>query len=48
MFGADIEERALQQGFRLSPKGEDEFARFLKSETDRWGRLIKAAKITAT
>lgn len=48
MFSRDIEDKAVQQGFRISPKGTDEFARFLKSEVDRWNRIIKAAKITAS
>ena len=48
LFSADFEERAKQQGFRLSPKGSDDFGRFLKSEIDRWSRLIKTAKITAS
>lgn len=48
MFSADVEERAKQQGFRISPKGSDDFSRFLKSEIDRWSRLIKVANIKAT
>lgn len=48
MFSADVEERAKQQGFRISPKGADDFSRFLKSEIDRWSRLIKVANIKAT
>ncbi|MES2936193.1 MAG: tripartite tricarboxylate transporter substrate binding protein [Pseudomonadota bacterium] len=48
MFSRDIEEKANQQGFRISPKGSDEFGRYLKSEIDRWSRIIKTAKITAT
>lgn len=48
VFGRDTEEKAVQQGFRISPKGADDFARFLKSEIDRWSRLIKTAKITAS
>jgi tripartite-type tricarboxylate transporter receptor subunit TctC len=48
MFGRDIEEKASQQGFRVGPKGADEFARYLESEVDRWGRIIRLAKITAT
>lgn len=47
-FSRDIEEKAKLQGFRLNPKGSDEFGRFLKSEVDRWSRIIKVAKITAT
>lgn len=48
MFSRDIEEKANQQGFRISPKGSEEFGRYLKSEVDRWSRIIKTAKITAT
>ena len=48
MYGAEVEERAKQQGFRVTPKGSDEFARFLKTEIERWSRIIKTAKITAT
>ena len=45
---AEVEERAKQQGFRVTPQGSDEFARFLKTEIERWSRIIKTAKITAT
>jgi tripartite-type tricarboxylate transporter receptor subunit TctC len=48
MYSAEVEERAKAQGFRVSQKGSDEFARFLKSEIDRWSRIIKTAKITPT
>lgn len=48
MYSADVEERAKQQGFRVSQKGSEEFSRFLKSEIDRWSRIIKTAKITPT
>ncbi|MFO1191066.1 MAG: tripartite tricarboxylate transporter substrate binding protein [Rhodoferax sp.] len=44
----DMAERATQQGFRLSPRGAEEFAVFLKSEVELWSRVIKAAKITAS
>lgn len=47
MAAPDLAERATQQGFRINAKGSDEFAAFLKSEIDLWGRVIKAAKITA-
>jgi tripartite-type tricarboxylate transporter receptor subunit TctC len=47
MAAPDLAERATQQGFRINAKGADEFAAFLKSEIDLWGRVIKAAKITA-
>ena len=48
MFSAEVEERAKQQGFRVTPKGATEFAVFLKSEIERWSRIIRTAKITAT
>ena len=48
MFTKDVEDRAKVQGFKVSPKGPQEFASFLQSEISRWGRLIKAAKITAS
>ncbi|MBC7601007.1 MAG: tripartite tricarboxylate transporter substrate binding protein [Polaromonas sp.] len=48
MFSAEVEERAKQQGFRVTPKGPDDFAIFLKSEIERWSRIIRTAKITAT
>lgn len=48
MFSSDVEERAKQQGFRVTQKGSEEFARFLKTEIERWSRLIRTAKITPT
>jgi tripartite-type tricarboxylate transporter receptor subunit TctC len=48
MFTKDVEDRAKVQGFKVSPKGPQEFASFLQNEISRWSRLIKAAKITAT
>lgn len=48
MFSREVEERANQQGFRISPKGAEEFSRFLKIEIERWSRIIKSAKITVT
>jgi tripartite-type tricarboxylate transporter receptor subunit TctC len=48
MFSAEVEERARQQGFRVTPKGPDDFAIFLRSEIERWSRIIRTAKITAT
>lgn len=47
MYSRDVEEKANAQGFRVTAKGSDEFARFLKTEIDRWSRIIKTAKITA-
>jgi tripartite-type tricarboxylate transporter receptor subunit TctC len=42
----EIEERARTQGFRVDARGPDQFAPFLKSEIERWGHIIAAAKIT--
>lgn len=47
MFSKDVEDRAKVQGFKVSPKGSQEFSAFLNTEISRWSRLIKAAKITA-
>ena len=48
MSSPDMDERARQQGFSVTPKGANEFGVFLKSEIERWSRIIKTAKITAT
>lgn len=47
MSSAEVEDRARQQGFIITPKGSQDFAAFLKTEIDRWARIIKLAKITA-
>jgi tripartite-type tricarboxylate transporter receptor subunit TctC len=47
MYSRDVEEKAVAQGFRVTAKGSDEFSRFLRTEIDRWSRIIKTAKITA-
>lgn len=46
MFTKDVEDRAKVQGFKVSPKGSQDFAAFLNTEISRWSRLIKTAKIT--
>jgi tripartite-type tricarboxylate transporter receptor subunit TctC len=46
MYSRDIEEKAIQQGFRVNAKGSEEFARYLRTEVDRWSRIIRVAKIT--
>ena len=48
MSAPDMDARAREQGFSVTAKGAAEFGIFLKSEIERWGRIIKAAKITAT
>jgi tripartite-type tricarboxylate transporter receptor subunit TctC len=47
MATPEIAERAKTQGFRVDARGPKEFAPFLKSEVERWGKVIVAAKITA-
>ena len=48
MAGADINERARTQGFRVDARGPRDFAAFLRDEIERWGRIITSAKITAS
>ncbi len=43
----ELEERARTQGFRIDARGPQAFAPFLKSETERWAKVIVAAKISA-
>jgi tripartite-type tricarboxylate transporter receptor subunit TctC len=46
MGGAELQERARTQGFRIDARGPAQFAPFLKSEIDRWAQIITTAKIT--
>ncbi len=46
MASPDIEERASTQGFRIDARGPQAFAVFLKSEVERWAKVIVAARIT--
>jgi len=47
MGSSEIGERARTQGFRIDARGPREFAPFLSTEIDRWGRIITVAKIQA-
>jgi tripartite-type tricarboxylate transporter receptor subunit TctC len=47
LYSPEIEERAKALGFRPSPMGGAAFAAFLAEEIARWGRIIKAANISA-
>jgi tripartite-type tricarboxylate transporter receptor subunit TctC len=47
MYSPEVEERARLQGFQVTQKNAADFGVFLKSEIDRWSRIIKGAKITA-
>jgi len=42
---ADIKERFLTLGVEVVAGSPDEFAAFIRSEADKWGRVIKNAKI---
>jgi tripartite-type tricarboxylate transporter receptor subunit TctC len=48
MYSPEVEARATAQGFKVSPKGPQDFAAFLQAEITRWGRLIRSANITAS
>ena len=48
MAGAEINERARTQGFRVDARGPRDFAPFLRDEIERWGRIITGAGITAS
>ena len=41
----DIAEKATQRGYRVNAKGSEEFGRYLKTEIERWGRVVRTAKI---
>lgn len=43
----DIAEKAAQKGYRVNAMGSEEFGRYLKAEIERWGAVVKKAKITA-
>ncbi len=41
----EMKEKILQQGGIASGNSPEEFAAFIKSETEKWGRVAKAAKV---
>ena len=47
MTTADIAEKSGQRGYRVNAKGSEEFGRYLRAEVERWGRVVRSAKITA-
>ena len=47
MLNPELEERARTQGFRVDARPAAKFAAFLDEEVQRWGKIIKAANITA-
>lgn len=48
LYSPEVEERSRTQGFRVDARGPDRFGPYLRSEVERWARLIKDANITAT
>ncbi|MDB5809497.1 MAG: hypothetical protein JWN94_1619 [Betaproteobacteria bacterium] len=42
---ADMKEKILQQGGIASGNSPEEFAAFMKSETEKWAKVAKAAKV---
>jgi tripartite-type tricarboxylate transporter receptor subunit TctC len=45
MTSAEVGDHARSQGFRVDARGPAEFAPYLKSEIERWARIITAARI---
>ena len=45
MGGAELQERARAQGFRIDARGPTAFAPFVREEVERWSRVIAAARI---
>jgi len=43
----DLKERMLVAGAELQPGTPEEFARILKNEINKWGKVVREAKITA-
>ena len=43
----DIVANVGQKGYRVNAMGSEEFGRYLKSEIERWGRVVKKANIKA-
>jgi tripartite-type tricarboxylate transporter receptor subunit TctC len=42
---ADIKEKIANQGMFVVANAPDEFSRFIKSEYEKWGKVIKDARI---
>ena len=43
----DVREQLLQRGLEPMPGTREDLARYIRKETEVWGKVIKAAKITA-
>lgn len=44
---SDIRDALANQGLVIKTGSRDEFARMIKADTDRWGKVIREARITA-
>jgi tripartite-type tricarboxylate transporter receptor subunit TctC len=44
----EVDTWARNQGFRIDPRGPEAAAKFIASEVERWGKLVKSANITAS
>ena len=42
----DMVDKVQQKGYRVHALGAEEFGRYLRSEVERWGRVVRNAKIT--
>ena len=47
LSGLDTRERLFASGVEIRPAGADEFASLIKSEVDKWSKVIKAAGLKA-
>jgi tripartite-type tricarboxylate transporter receptor subunit TctC len=45
LTSADTRQRLLQQGLEYAPNTSAEFSAYLKSETEKWTRVVRTAKI---
>jgi tripartite-type tricarboxylate transporter receptor subunit TctC len=45
MAHPDVKQKLAEQNFSITPSTPEEFSRKINSELDRWGKLIKEAKV---
>jgi tripartite-type tricarboxylate transporter receptor subunit TctC len=45
MAHPDVKQKLAEQNFSITPSTPEEFGRKINSELDRWGKLIKEAKV---
>jgi tripartite-type tricarboxylate transporter receptor subunit TctC len=45
MATAEMKRYMLEQGLEIAMKGPDEFGAYLKAESEKWGKVIRAAGI---